>query len=186
MQPPTHLSSTEPFARAAGAGRVLPTFRPDAVVNLDAPGWHANIDRLSRSAAVDVTDYRAPTCGHWNSAGTSSVRSARPPRITGVLAPDTAPLSPVEAEALFQRALQGQACTEDARRFTAHMLMGNGSYECGGWTGHANPSRLAAQTTTSYVFRRFVADRGGDIPIQTEYHAQPAASAESLWQPIPL
>ena len=35
--------------RASGwKGRVVPTFRPDAVVNLDAPGWRENIDALER------------------------------------------------------------------------------------------------------------------------------------------
>ena len=40
-------------------GRILPTFRPDAVMTLDAPGWRENIDRLSQASRVDVTDYHS-------------------------------------------------------------------------------------------------------------------------------
>jgi len=42
--------------RASGcSGRVLPTFRPDTVVNLDAPNWRGNVDRLSQVSGVDVS-----------------------------------------------------------------------------------------------------------------------------------
>ncbi len=35
--------------RASGwTGRIVPTFRPDAVVNVDSAGWRANIDALSQ------------------------------------------------------------------------------------------------------------------------------------------
>ena len=39
------------------------------------------------------------------------------------LTPATAELTPVEAEAIFQRALKGESDSADAARFTAHMLM---------------------------------------------------------------
>jgi len=39
------------------------------------------------------------------------------------LTPFTAELSPLEAEAIFQRALQEESTSEDAVRFTGHMLM---------------------------------------------------------------
>ncbi len=38
-------------------GDIRPTFRPDAVVNLDAAGWRANIDRLSEVSGIDVVSY---------------------------------------------------------------------------------------------------------------------------------
>ncbi len=44
--------------RASGwPGRVVPTFRPDAVVNLDTPGWKDHIQQLSAVSGVDVHDY---------------------------------------------------------------------------------------------------------------------------------
>src|SRR5438552_7542549 len=62
-----HLCTTDPATsglehhralHAEGWGeRVRPTFRPDAVVNLDTPGWRAHIERLGELAGVDVVDY---------------------------------------------------------------------------------------------------------------------------------
>ena len=42
----------------------MPTFRPDGVVNLDAPGWRANIDALSAVCGIDVTSL----CVHYIAA----------------------------------------------------------------------------------------------------------------------
>ncbi|HET9223659.1 MAG TPA: glucuronate isomerase, partial [Roseiflexaceae bacterium] len=40
-----------------GYTNIRPTFRPDGVVNLDAPSWRSNINRLSDVAGVEVVDY---------------------------------------------------------------------------------------------------------------------------------
>src|SRR5262249_29400622 len=39
-------------------GRVLPTFRPDAYLNVAAPGWAVHVDRLAAVSGIDVGDYR--------------------------------------------------------------------------------------------------------------------------------
>jgi len=45
--------------RASGwSGRVIPTFRPDAVVNIQT-GYAGQIQHLSQVSGVDVTDYRS-------------------------------------------------------------------------------------------------------------------------------
>src|SRR5438093_2309310 len=44
--------------RASGwNGKVLPTFRPDGVVNLDTPNWADNLAALSQVSGVDVHNY---------------------------------------------------------------------------------------------------------------------------------
>ena len=40
-------------------GRILPTFRPDGVVNLDAPNWRSNIDKLSEVSGVEIVGYES-------------------------------------------------------------------------------------------------------------------------------
>ena len=35
-------------------GRVVPTFRPDAAINIDMPGWRENIDALSAISEIEV------------------------------------------------------------------------------------------------------------------------------------
>jgi len=39
-------------------GHILPTFRPDGVVNLDAPNWKANVAKLSEVSGIDVSNYK--------------------------------------------------------------------------------------------------------------------------------
>ena len=103
-------------------GNIRPTFRPDTVVNLDAPNWRANIDKLSEVSNSDVKDYKSfiqaleQRRAFFKSMGATATDHA-------VLTPATAELSQVEVDAIFQRALKGQSTPEDAVRFTAHMLM---------------------------------------------------------------
>ncbi|MCX7608065.1 MAG: glucuronate isomerase, partial [Anaerolineales bacterium] len=154
--------------RASGwPGRVIPTFRPDGVVNLDTPNWKAKIERLSAVSGVNVVDYvsflRAleQRREFFKSLGAVATDHA-------ALTPATAEISRQEANRLFQRALRGQADAADAARFTAHMLMEMARMSIedglvmqlhpGSWRNH---NRL--------VFERFGSDRGGDIPIQTEF-----------------
>ena len=40
-------------------GVVLPTFRPDAVVNIDTPGWRQHVQALSEVSGIEVDGYRA-------------------------------------------------------------------------------------------------------------------------------
>jgi glucuronate isomerase len=82
-------------------GRIIPCFRPDGVVNLNAPNWRANIDRLSQVSGVDVVDYVSfiqaldERREFFKAVGASAADHA-------ALTPATAELTPVEADALFQ------------------------------------------------------------------------------------
>src|SRR3712207_2317134 len=102
--------------------RVRPTFRPDALVNLDAEGWRDGVKKLSEVSGVEVTGY----C--------SFVEALEERRALfkemGAVATDHAALTPhaerlpdAEAEGIFARALRGEARGDDAARFTAHMLV---------------------------------------------------------------
>lgn len=154
--------------RASGwAGDIRPTFRPDAVVNLDSPGWREEIDRLSDVSGVAITGYPAfiraleQRRAFFKSLGAVATDHA-------ALTPYTAPLTEREASAIFERALRAQASAEDARAFTGHMLieMARMSTEDGlvmqlhpgAWRNH---NRL--------IFERFGRDKGADIPIATEF-----------------
>jgi glucuronate isomerase len=148
-------------------GIVRPTFRPDAVVNLLTTGWRAHLDALSAAAGRDITTAKAFIAAlderraFFRSMGATATDS-------GVETPYTEALSPREAEAIFARALHGQATAEDARRFTGHMMieMARMSVEDGmvmqlhaGCYRNHNP----------VVFEQFGADKGHDIPVATEW-----------------
>lgn len=148
-------------------GRILPTFRPDAVVNLDAPNWREDLDKLSVVSGVEIVDFLSYLRAleqrreYFKSMGATATDHA-------ALTPATAELTPIEANAIFQRALKGGARPEDAPRFTAHMLMemARMSTEDGlVMQLHTGSYRNHNET----IYHRFGPDQGGDIPIQTEY-----------------
>lgn len=148
-------------------GRIVPTFRPDAVVNIDAEGWAQNIDTLSDVSGVNVTDYASyiqaleQRRAFFKSMGATATDHA-------AVTPYTGTLTDVEAEAIFQKALAGKATEDDAKRFTGHMLieMARMSSEdglvmqlhVGSYRDH-NPQ----------IHARFGRDKGADIPIATEF-----------------
>ncbi len=149
------------------AGRIVPTFRPDAVVNIDMDGWQDNIQQLSSVSGIDVQDYHSfikaleQRRGFFKSMGATATDHAALTAYTDVL-------SQAEAETIFQRALKGEANGEDATRFTGHLLieMARMSSEdgltmqlhIGSYRNH-NPQLL----------QRFGRDMGADIPIRTEF-----------------
>lgn len=148
-------------------GRVIPTFRPDGVVNLDAPGWRANVDALGAASGIEVGSYAALIRAleqqrtFFKSMGAVATDHA-------AVTPLTAELSPLEAEAVFQRALAGDASAEDAVRFTAHMLMEMARMSVeDGLVMQLHPGSL--RDHNRQVFERFGTDKGADIPVRTEY-----------------
>ncbi len=149
------------------SGRVIPTFRPDAVVNLDAPGWRANIDLLSQVSGIDATSYPAfiqaleQRRAFFKSMGAKATDHAA---VTAY----TEQLSDTTAEAIFQRALRGEATSDDAHRFTGHLLieMARMSVEDGlVMQLHVGSFRDHAPL----IYERFGRNMGGDIPITTEF-----------------
>jgi glucuronate isomerase len=148
-------------------GRILPTFRPDGVVNLDAPNWRANITKLSEISRIDVTDYKSfikaleQRRAFFKSMGAKATDHA-------ALTPSTAELSQAEADAIFQRALKGKSESNDSSRFTAHMLMEMARMSIDdGLVMQLHPGSL--RNHNDIVFQKFGLDKGADIPLQTEY-----------------
>ena len=148
-------------------GRVLPTFRPDAAVAILAPSWPEEIEKLGALAGKGIAsfgDYIAALENRrafFKSMGAVSTDH-------GVVEPYTEELPATETGAIFARALRGRATEEDARRFTAHMLVEFARMSVedglvmqlhpGSWRNH---NRL--------IYETFGPDRGCDIPIACEF-----------------
>lgn len=148
-------------------GRILPTFRPDDVVNIRTTGWLRNIQELEQITNQPITDLHAyigaleNRRAYFKSMGATATDHA-------ALTALTLNLSSREADAIFQRALNGQATQEDAVHFTAYMLveMARMSLEdgfvmqlhIGSYRNH-NPA----------IFERFGANMGADIPVASEF-----------------
>lgn len=165
--PADSLEHHQAIRQSGWKGVVRPTFRPDGVVNLLTAGWRANLDKLGAAVGREITTARALITAleerraFFKSMGATSTDS-------GVETPYTEALSSADAEAIFARALAGQATAEDARRFTGHMMieMARMSAEDGlvmqfhsGCYRNHNP----------LLYEKFGADKGHDIPVETEW-----------------
>jgi len=149
------------------AGVVRPTFRPDAVVNLETVGWRSHLDALSQAVGREITTV-ASLITALEERRAFFKRMGAKATDHGVVSAYTASLSPAEADAIFARALAGEATAEDARCFTGHMMieMARMSAEDGlVMQMHAGTFR----NHNPFVFERFGADKGHDIPVATEF-----------------
>jgi glucuronate isomerase len=161
------LEHHQAIKQSGWKGKIRPTFRPDAVVNFDAPNWRQNIEKLSAVSGINVTDYASfikaleQRRGFFKSMGATATDHA-------ALTPATAELTSTAADGLFQRALKGQSTPEDAARFTAHMLMEMARMSSeDGLVMQLHPGSL--RNHNDIIFQKFGLDKGADIPIQTEY-----------------
>jgi glucuronate isomerase len=148
-------------------GRVVPTFRPDDVVDPDRPEFRKNLDALAALTGSDVA-----TWGGYLEA----IRSRRAAFIdAGATATDhghpsafTADLSTRDAEALFARVAHGTPSPTDAEMFRGQMLLEMAAMSVddglvlqlhtGSWRNH-NASLAAS----------FGPDIGADIPKSADY-----------------
>ena len=164
------LDRLEPHRRLRGSawsGRVVPTFRPDDVVDPDRPGFHANVAALGELTGVDTTSWS----GYLDALRRrrdSFVAAGATASDHGHPSPATADLAPRHAEELFGRIMAGDGRSGDAELFRgqllvemARMSLDDGlvlQIHAGAWRDH-NPA-LAA---------RFGADKGADIPKAVDY-----------------
>lgn len=159
------------------AGRVLPTFRPDALFRIAAPQWRGELAELASAYGAAIEDYdtfsealQARRAYFKEMGGTATDHA--------VLVPRTEWLPRGEADRLFRRAIAGQATTEDQACFEAHMLMEMARQSIDdGLVMQLHPGAL--RDHNRFVFDRFGPDKGGDIPVATEFtrNLQPLLNA---------
>jgi glucuronate isomerase len=148
-------------------GRVVTTFRPDNVVDLEFDGWLDNVARLGELTGEDTTSYR----GYL-----AALRQRREAFIkTGATSSDhghptarTLLLDDADAAAIYSRAMGGLASAHDAEAFRAHMLMefARMSLE-DGLVMQLHPGSV--RNHNRWLYTRHGRDAGGDIPQATDY-----------------
>jgi glucuronate isomerase len=148
-------------------GNIRPTFRPDTVVDLLTPGWSDNVKALSKASGINVTSYKEfiraleSRRAFFKSMGTVATDHASETAYT-------VELGSSEAEAIFQRALQGKTGLEDARRFTAHMIMEFARMSIDdGLVMQLHVGSI--RDHNNFVYLRFGVNMGADIPTQSEF-----------------
>jgi glucuronate isomerase len=161
------LSHHQAIRDSGWKGRVIPTFRPDAVVNIDTENWTGHIEKLSEVSGISINNYSSFIASleqrraFFKQMGATASDHA-------ALTAYTEKLSASEAESIFQKALNGEATANDAQRFTGHMLI-----EMAGMSGadglvmqlHIGSYRNHSPA----IFERFGRDMGADIPTSSEF-----------------
>ena len=147
--------------------RILPTFRPDSVVDPEFYAFTESIGRLGELTGEDTSSWS----GYLNALRRARARF----RELGCTATDhghptaqTADLSTTEAADLFRRVLDGTADAHQRELFRAQMLteMAGMSVE-DGLVMQLHPGSV--RNHNREVFERYGPDVGADIPRQTNY-----------------
>jgi glucuronate isomerase len=154
--------------RASGwKGRILPTFRPDSVVDPEFAGFAANIAKLGEMTGEDTSTWT----GYLNALAKSRARFKQ----LGCTATDhghptaqTADLSATEAAALYGKVLGGKSTADEQELFRAQMLteMARMSLE-DGFVMQIHPGSV--RNHNRLIYERYGRDMGADIPRPTNY-----------------
>ncbi len=149
------------------AGRVITTYRPDAVVDPEFEGFQANIATLGELTGEDTLSWQGYLRAHHTRRAFFKAHGATASD-HGHFTARTADLSTAAAEKLFQQALSGRCTPQEADLFRAQMLteMARMSLE-DGLVLQIHPGSFRNHSAT--VFQRFGRDKGFDIPTQTQY-----------------
>ncbi|MDB4872105.1 MAG: uxaC [Gemmatimonadales bacterium] len=148
-------------------GRVIPTFRPDALFRIASAQWSAELARLGRVVGASIGNYaefvkalvRRRT--DFKAMGATATDHA-------VVVPRTERLQAGDAEKLFAKAVRGAATEDDQSRFEAHLLMEMASMSVeDGLVMQIHAG--AFRDHNELIHRRFGPDRGGDIPVAIEF-----------------
>ncbi|MGI5146035.1 glucuronate isomerase [Plantactinospora sp. CA-294935] len=148
-------------------GRVITTFRPDNVVDMEFDGWAGNVARLGEISGEDTGRYPGYLAAlrkrreAFIAAGATSTDHGHPTALT-------LRLDEAEATALYERGLRGEATPEDAEAFRAHMLVefARMSIE-DGLVMQLHPGSV--RNHNRWLYAKHGRDVGGDIPQATEY-----------------
>jgi glucuronate isomerase len=147
--------------------RILPTFRPDPVVDPDFSGFAENVATLGEKTGEDISTW----AGYLKALKLTRARF----RELGCTATDhghptarTANLPPEDAAKLFQQVLTGNTDAQQRELFRAQMLteMARMSLE-DGLVMQIHPG--SARNHNRKLFEQYGRDMGADIPMPTNY-----------------
>jgi len=149
------------------SGRVLPCYRPDAVIDPDNPDFQSNLRRLGEISGCATDSWQGYLDAHrqrrqyFKQLGATATDHGHP-------SARTADLDSAAAAALFEKVSAGTANADDKELFRAQMLteMAAMSIDDGLVMQIHAGSRRNHQRD---IFRQYGADKGFDIPGPTDY-----------------
>ncbi|MBU2668358.1 glucuronate isomerase [Actinoplanes bogorensis] len=165
--PTDELPHHAKLAADGWGGRVISTFRPDDVVDLDRDDWAGNVARMGELAGEDCSSYGGYLSAlrrrreAFIEAGTTSSDHGHPTA-------RTVALEPADAARIFERGLRGEASAADAETFRGHMILEFARMSIDdGLVMQLHPG--ASRDHNRALFAAHGRDVGGDIPQATDY-----------------
>jgi glucuronate isomerase len=165
--PASRLDAHAAIAASDWDGRVVPTFRPDALVHLNRPTWKQDVEELGEVAGTAVDTYAGYLAAleqrreHFKRLGALATDH-------GHTTADTTPLDRADAERIYAAALAGSVEPAAADAFAAHMLfeMARMSRD-DGLVMQIHPGVL--RNHHPGVHDAFGPDKGFDIPLPVDF-----------------
>jgi glucuronate isomerase len=161
------LADHKAIRESGWKGRILPTFRPDPVVDPEFPGFAENVAALGRLTGEDTASWRgylralAARRQYFKTTGATATDHGHPTA-------RTADLGEQKAEWLLGKVLEGEADAEHQELFRAQMLteMARMSLE-DGLVMQIHPGSV--RNHNAQLYARYGRDMGADIPQSTDY-----------------
>jgi glucuronate isomerase len=149
------------------SGRVIPTFRPDAHVDLARPGWPARIERLAAAADMPIGTYDDFVAALERRRGFFAEHGATSSD-HGVEHLQTERLDARTVRRIFAAALRGDCHPQEAVAFGGHMLDEMARMSCeDGLVMQLHPGVLRDHHTET--LRAHGANAGADIPVRADF-----------------
>ena len=161
------LAAHETIANSGWTGRVVTTYRPDAVIDPEFEGFAANIVELGRITGEDTSTWAGYLNAHrarrafFKRHGATASDHGHPTARTADLPRD-------QAAAVFDKAIHGQCSAEEADLFRGHMLteMARMSLD-DGLVLQIHPGSYRNHSAST--FKAYGRDKGFDIPSRTDF-----------------
>ena len=161
------LRDHEAIQKSGWTGRIIPTFRPDPVIDPEFPGFLENIRALGALTGEDTFTWRGYLRAlttrreYFKSFGATATDHGHPSALTE-------DLGETSASALFEQIVTGKAYAADLEIFRGQMLteMAHMSVE-DGLVMQIHPGSV--RNHNALLFAKYGRDMGADIPCPTNY-----------------
>jgi glucuronate isomerase len=161
------LSDHKAIRDSGWNARILPTFRPDPVVDPDFMGFCEDISKLGELTGEDTESWRGylraleKTRERFKQLGCTATDHGHPTA-------RTANLSPEEAASLFVKILGGSASVDQRELFRAQMLTEMAGMSVrDGRVMQIHPGSF--RNHNPCIYERYGRDKGADIPIPIDF-----------------